>query len=468
MANLTDGKSIAEELEYKKRSVYDKYPNEKLTAMDYCVGYAEFLDECKTEREATDYAVTMAEKNGFTEYTFGQKVEKGGKYYYNNRGKNLFLFVIGKNGIDNGVSIGAAHVDSPRIDIKACPLYEADGMAFFKTHYYGGIKKYQWTAVPLALHGVVIKKNGQKVNVKIGENDTDPVFYINDILPHLGQEQYKKSLGEAIDGETLNVLVGSEPYPDTEVSNRIKLNVLDILNKAYGIDEEDFLSAELTAVPAMKCRDIGFDRSMMAAYGHDDRVCAYPLLTALFELEAPERTAMVILADKEETGSNGNTGLKTWIMCDLIADLCQTLGANERAVRANSMCLSADVAAAYDPNFAYAYEKNNSAIINSGIAICKFTGSRGKSDTNDANAEYVGKIRAIFDEADVAWQSCEMGKVDQGGGGTVAKFISEKNIDTLDVGVAVISMHAPYELVAKNDVYNMHKGSLAFFNYKGR
>ncbi len=466
MSEIKDGKSVADELEYKKKSSYDRFPEDTKKAQEYCVGYAKFLDECKTEREATDYAIAMAKENGFAEFYFGMKVVNGGKYYYNNRGKNLFLFVIGKNGVENGISIGAAHVDAPRIDIKACPLYESDGMAFFKTHYYGGIKKYQWTAVPLALHGVVIKRNGQTVNIKVGEDESDPVFYINDILPHLGADQYKKSLGEAIDGESLNVLVGSEPYPDTEVSNRIKLNVLDILNKKYGIDEEDFLSAELTAVPAMKCRDVGFDRSMMASYGHDDRVCSYPLLTALFELDTPERTAMVILADKEETGSNGNTGLQTVVMTDIIADICQSLGANERAVRAKSMCLSADVAAAYDPNFAYAYEKANSAIINSGIAICKFTGSRGKSDTNDANAEYVGKIRRIFDNANVVWQMCEMGKVDQGGGGTVAKYVSKQNIDTIDVGVAVISMHAPYELVAKNDVYNMHKGALAFFDYK--
>ncbi len=461
-----DGKTVAEELLYKKKSTYDKCPDETKNALEYCVGYAEFLDECKTEREATEYAISLAKEHGFKEFDFGQAVEKGGKYYYNNRGKNLFLFIIGKNGVEDGISIGAAHVDSPRIDLKACPLYESDGMAFFKTHYYGGIKKYQWTALPLALHGIIIKRNGQTVNVKIGEDESDPVFYITDILPHLGQEQYKKSLGEAIDGESLNILVGSEPYPDTEINERIKLNILDILNKKYGICEEDFLSAELTAVPGMKCRDVGFDRSLMASYGHDDRVCSYPLLTAIFETENPERTAMVILADKEETGSNGNTGLQTSVMCDIIADLCNTLGANERAVRAKSVCLSADVAAAYDPNFAYAYEKSNSAIVNNGIAMCKFTGHRGKTDTNDANAEYVAKIRRMFDEANVVWQSCEMGKVDQGGGGTVAKYISEHNIDTVDVGVPVISMHSPYELVAKNDVYNMHKASVAFFNFK--
>ncbi len=455
------------ELEYKKKMSYDRYPEDSAKAMEYCVGYAKYLDDCKTEREATDYTIAMAKEHGFTEFSFGDTVVAGGKYYYNNRGKNLFLFVIGKDGVSNGINIGAAHIDSPRIDLKACPLYESDGMAFFKTHYYGGIKKYQWTAIPLALHGVVIKKNGEVVNIKIGEDDTDPIFYISDILPHLGAEQYKKPLGQAIEGEGLNILVGSEPCSDKETSDRIKHNVLSILNDKYGIDEQDFLSAELTAVPAMKCRDVGFDRSMVAAYGHDDRVCAYPLLTALFDMKtAPEKTAMVILADKEETGSNGNTGLRTVVMCDIIADLCQNFGANERAVRAKSMCISADVAAAYDPNFAYAYEKANSAIINCGIGICKFTGSRGKSDTNDASAEYTAKIARIFNDADVAWQMCEMGKVDQGGGGTVAKYISEKNIDTIDVGVPVISMHAPYELVAKNDIYTMHKASVAFFKSK--
>ncbi len=461
----TDGQQLFEELSYKKKSSYERFPEQTEAAKKYCMGYSEFLDECKTEREAVAYAVKKAEAHGFEKFDFGMPVKLGGKYYYNNRNKNLFMFVIGKNGLNNGIAIEASHIDSPRIDIKANPLYEADGMAFFKTHYYGGIKKYQWTAIPLALHGIVVKRNGKTVDIKIGEDENDPIFYINDILPHLGKDQYKKTLGESIEGEQLNLLVGCEEYNDESVDEKIKLNVLNILNEKYGITEEDLLSAELSAVPAFKCRDVGFDRGLIASYGHDDRVCAYPMLDAILNVDEPERTVMAVFADKEETGSNGNTGLKTSVMCDIISDLCDTLGNNERTVRARSMCLSADVAAGYDPNFAYAYEKRNSAILNSGIAVCKFTGSRGKSDTNDANAEYVGKIRKIFDSSDIVWQMCEMGKVDQGGGGTVAKYVSEKNIDTIDVGVAVISMHAPYEVVAKNDVYNMYKACLEFFKY---
>lgn len=461
----TEGQQLFEEISYKKKTSYEKFPEQTDEAKKYCMGYAKFLDECKTEREAVEYAINEAKTHGFEEFDFGMQVKTGGKYYYNNRGKNLFMFVIGSDGLDTGIAIEAAHIDSPRIDIKANPLYESDGMAFFKTHYYGGIKKYQWTAIPLALHGVVIKKNGKTVEIKIGEDENDPVFYINDILPHLGKDQYQKTLGESIEGEQLNLLVGCEEYADEAVGEKIKLNVLNILNEKYGITEEDFLSAELSAVPAFKCRDVGFDRGLMASYGHDDRVCAYPMLCAMLNVNEPKKTVMAVFADKEETGSNGNTGLKTSVMCDIISDICETLGKNERAVRSKSMCMSADVAAGYDPNFAYAYEKKNSAILNSGIAVCKFTGSRGKSDTNDANAEYVGKVRRIFDSSDVVWQMCEMGKVDQGGGGTVAKYVSERNIDTIDVGVAVISMHAPYEVVAKNDVYNMYKACQAFFDY---
>ncbi len=461
----SQGKALLEELGYTKKSSYSRFPKQVDEAKEYCKGYKSFLDECKCEREASAYIIEQARERGFVEFTFGMNVVPGGKYYYDNRGKNPFLFIIGSDELESGIAICASHIDSPRIDIKANPLYESDGMAFFKTHYYGGIKKYQWTAIPLALHGVIMKKNGESVEVRIGEGEDEPIFYINDILPHLGKDQYKKSLGESIEGEQLNLLVGCEEYPDDEVGERIKLNVLYLLNEKYGVREEDLLSAELCAVPAFKARDVGLDRGLVAAYGHDDRVCAYPMLTSILEISQPKRTVMAIFADKEETGSNGNTGLKTSVMCDIIADICHSMGKNERAVRQRSMCMSADVAAAYDPNFAYAYERNNSAIVNSGVAVCKFTGSRGKSDTNDANAEYVAKIRKIFDSSEVVWQMCEMGKVDQGGGGTVAKYVSENNIDTIDVGVAVISMHAPYEVVAKNDVYNMYKACRAFFEY---
>ncbi len=463
MSEKTQGQLLYERLAYTKKTAYEKYPEEKIAAYDYCKGYKEYLDKGKTAKDAALEALKLAKANGFKEYFFGTKVSAGEKYYYLNRERSLFLFVIGSEHIENGIRIAASHIDSPAIDIRANPLYESGGMAFFKTHYYGGIKKYQWTAIPLALHGTIVTKDGEKINVCIGENEDDPIFYINDLLPHLSKEQYSKNLSEGIDGETLNILLGSAPYEDDAVSEKIKLNVLALLNEKYGIVEEDFLTAELTAVPALKARDVGFDRSLIAAYGHDDKVCAYPSLTALFEIENPKHTLMVLLADKEETGSNGATGMKGCLMDDLIADISHSLGKSERAVRAHSMCISADVCAGYDPNFANAYEKNNSALINCGIGVCKYTGARGKSDTNDATGEYTSLIAQIFNDADVVWQACEMGKVDFGGGGTVAKYVAERNIDTIDVGVPVISMHAPYEVVAKADVYNMHKAIKAFF-----
>lgn len=465
MSEKIKGSERADMLFYKKKSAYEKCASDFELAKEYCEGYKAFLDSSKTEREACKNAIAMAEKNGFRPFEFGCDVKAGDKFYFNNRGKSVYLMVIGKEDIESGIAITAAHIDSPRLDLKALPVFEAGGMAYFKTHYYGGVKKYQWTALPLALHGTFINADGESVDVCIGEDEGDPVFYITDILPHLAADQYSKKLGEAIDGEMLNIVAGSEPY-DNETANAVKLNLLHILNEKYGITEADFASAEISAVPVEKARDVGFDRSLIASYGHDDRVCAYPELTAILSLDAPEKTVMSILADKEETGSDGATGMKSAAFCDIISDICQTLGKNERKVRANSVCLSADVAAAFDPAFAYAYELNNSAIIGSGIALCKYTGSRGKSSTNDATAEFVGKVRAIFDNANVVWQSAELGKVDQGGGGTVAKYISEKNIDTVDVGVPVISMHAPYELVSKVDVYNMHKAVLAFYTAK--
>ena len=456
------GELLKEKLVYKKKSAFEKCPDEKEAAFDYCEGYKKFLDNAKTERDATAYSIKLAKEAGFVEYKLGMKVAPGDKFYYDNRSKSVYFFIIGSEDLENGMAITAAHIDSPRLDIKANPVYEAGGMAFIKTHYYGGIKKYQWTAIPLALHGVVTLADGKKVDVILGEDDDDPLFYVNDILPHLARDQYAKSVGDAIDGEQLNLLSGSVPF-DTETSEAIKLNLLKLLNDKYGMTEYDFQSAELCAVPSYKARDVGLDRSLIAAYGHDDKVCAYPEITSILGLQNPKKTVMSILADKEETGSNGNTGMKTSAFCDIIADISASLGKNERIVRSNSICLSADVAAAFDPNFAGAYEINNSALINSGIALCKYTGARGKSDTNDASGEYVAKIRKIFDDNNVVWQSCELGKVDQGGGGTVAKFISEKNIDTVDVGVPVISMHAPYEVVAKLDVYNMHKAVAAFY-----
>ncbi len=431
--------------------------------MDYARGYVDFIDAAKTEREAVKKSIQMAEKLGFTPYTLGEPLCAGDRRYYNNRGKNLYLFTVGTEPISSGIRIAAAHVDSPRIDLKQCPLYEEGGMSFFKTHYYGGIRKYQWVATPLALHGVVVKKDGTAIDVVIGEEESDPVFYINDLLPHLGHAADKKPMGEAIPGENLNILVGSQPFDHSGDADSIKLRTLYLLHEKYGITEEDFLSAELSCVPAAKARDIGFDRSMIGAYGHDDRVCAYPALTALFACEAPRHTLMCVLADKEETGSDGNTGMKSDLLVDLLDAISRSLGGESAAVRAASMCLSADVSAAFDPNFADVFEKRNSALLSCGVVLTKFTGSRGKSGTNDAGAEYIGYLRRVMEEAGVVWQAGELGRVDCGGGGTVAKFIAQHNIETVDLGVPVISMHAPYEVISKVDLYEAYRAFCAFF-----
>lgn len=454
-----------ETLLYKHEHVLERADASYIEAMNaYGEAYKSFLDQSKTEREAVLSGIALAHAAGYKPYKLGDKIEKGGKYYYNNRNKSLFVFRIGQNDLEkHGIRILAAHIDSPRIDLKQNPLYEDSGMCFFKTHYYGGIKKYQWTALPLALHGIVMLKDGTSVDVSIGENDNDPVFYINDLLPHLGQDQAQKPLGSAISGEGLNILVGGVPYT-CEGDNKIKLNVLHILNEKYGMVEADFLSAELAAVPAFKARDVGFDRVFIGAYGHDDRVCAYPELTALFASENDKYTVMTILADKEETGSDGPTGMQGELILDIINEICRNLKKNPALVRSVSSCLSADVCAAFDPNFAEVYEKRNSAMISHGTAVMKFTGSRGKSGTNDATAEFVSFVRNTFDNAGIAWQTCELGKVDQGGGGTVAKYISVHNIDTIDVGVPVISMHAPYEVISKVDLYETHRAFLSYID----
>ncbi len=463
MADTSKGKKLLKELGYTKQNYFETADKaERKAIFDYAKGYMAFLDAAKTEREACDYAVSAAQAKGFTEYNFGDPLQAGDKKYFVNRGKSVVVFRVGEKDLEeDGIRIIASHIDAPRIDIKQNPLYEDSGMAFLKTHYYGGIKKYQWTAIPLALHGVIVLKSGEKIDVRVGEDPKDPVFYINDLLPHLGGDQMAGKAGKIIEGEQLNVLVGGLPYADEEVSEKIKLNVLAALNKQYGVTEEDLLSAELSAVPAFGARDIGFDRALIGAYGHDDRVCAYPALTAVLDRETPH-TVLAMLVDKEEIGSEGTTGIQCKVYEDLMEEISLALGANFRKVRAHSMCLSSDVTAAYDPNFAGVYEKQNSAILSCGTAMCKFTGARGKSGSNDANAEFVGLIRKMFAEEGVVWQTAELGKVDIGGGGTVAKFVAQLNIDTVDLGVPVISMHAPYEVISKADLYSNYKAFLAF------
>lgn len=458
------GQELLEKLSYKKRNFFEISSEKEIDKMyEYCDGYKDFLDKAKTEREATAYAIAAAEKKGYKPYNFGDKLVVGGKYYYNNHDKSIAVFKIGKNALDtDGVRIIAAHIDSPRIDLKQNPMYEDSGFCLLKTHYYGGIKKYQWTTIPLALHGVVVLKDGSKVTVEIGEKPGDPVFYINDLLPHLAKEQAQQVLGKAIAGEDLNIVVGGLPYPDEDVKEKIKLNVLSELNERYGMTEEDFLSAEIAAVPAFNARDIGFDRAFIGAYGHDDRVCAYPTLTAILDSKDDDRTVLAILVDKEEIGSEGNTGMQCCVFNDIIDAIAKEFGVSAAKVRAASKCLSTDVTAGYDPNFASVFEKKNAAIVSCGAAMNKFTGAGGKSGSNDASAEFVGEVRKIFADNDICWQTSELGKVDIGGGGTIAKYVAKLNIDTVDMGVPVISMHAPYELVSKADVYSTYLAFSAF------
>lgn len=466
MSEKTQAELLKEKLYMEKKNAYELMSEKEIAeCYDYCEGYKKFLDECKTERESVDFAVKYLEERGFKSFEYGKEYKTGDKFYLNNRGKAIYIVVMGEKPLEEGVRIAAAHVDSPRIDLKQNPLYEDDGFAFFKTHYYGGLKKFQWVTIPLSLHGVIVKKDGTVVNVRIGEDESDPVFYITDVLPHLGRDQASKTLGSAFNGEMMNVLCGSRPFDDEKVKD-VKLNILKLLNEKYGIEEADFLSGELCVVPSIKARDLGFDRSLIAAYGHDDRVCAYPILTACADLDenaVPTYTTVTIFADKEETGSDGNTGMQSFAFEDMLKELCENASQNVRKMFANSTCLSADVNACYDPNFSEVYESRNAAHINKGVCITKFTGSGGKGGTNDAHAEYVGFIRNLLDENNVVWQTGELGKVDQGGGGTVAKYISKLNADVIDVGVPVISMHAPCEVVSKTDVWSAYKAFKAFF-----
>ena len=446
------------ELFYEQKNGYDLInTEERIRLEEYCKDYMSFLDCARTEREAVKLAVDEAEKRGFREYLPGNKLSAGDRIYLNNRGKSLILAVIGKKPLNEGCYIAGAHVDSPRLDLKQVTMYESDEMCYFKTHYYGGIKKYQWVTIPLELHGVACLKNGERVDVSIGRNFDEPKFVITDLLPHLAADQMKKTMAEGITGEGLNILIGSVPYAD-EGKDRVKYAVLSLLNDMYGICEEDFLSAELTAVPAFDVCEIGFDRSLIGGYGHDDRVCAYAELKAILDADNPEKTCICILADKEETGSDGVSGMQSAVFDFFIEDICADTDANPRRCLEHSFCISADVSNAYDPDFPEVSEKRSDSKINYGMAICKFTGARGKSGTSDASAETVSFIRKLFSDNSVVWQMAELGKVDAGGGGTIAKFMANRNIDTIDAGVPVLSMHAPFEVVSKFDCYMTYKG----------
>ena len=457
--------ALREQLAYAPKNGHARISDQDKTEMEaYCKRYMAFLDAAKTEREAVREAVRQAEAAGFKPYTPGMEMIPGTKVYSVNHAKAINLAVIGKKSLAEGTRITAAHIDNPRLDLKPNPLYEDSELAFFKTHYYGGIKKYQWTTVPMAIHGVVVKKDGTVVEICIGEKDDDPIFIVTDLLIHLSEEQMKKSLATGVTGENLNLLVGSMPMPEDDGADSVKLAVLYYLHETYGITEEDFLSAELTLTPAAKARELGFDRSMIAAYGHDDRSCSFAALDALLRLEEiPEYTAVCCLADKEEIGSMGITGMQSQAFEYFMECLCRGQNVSIMDCFAHSECLSADVTNAYDPTYGETCDKRNNSRINGGVCFMKYTGARGKSGSSDAPAEFVAKIRRLCDEGGVIWQMGELGKVDAGGGGTVAQYMADRNILTLDTGVPVLSMHAPIEVVSKLDCYETTKAMRVFY-----
>jgi len=472
---MGDFKELQEKLTHTYKNVWSEINEEETKKVfDFSDGYKLFIDAGKTERECAIEIQRLAQENGYVDYktlvAAGKPLQAGTKVYAMNKDKAIILFLIGQTPLSEGLNIVGSHIDSPRLDIKPVPLYESSELTLLKTHYYGGIKKYQWTSMPLALHGVVLTKDGKKIDIVIGEDDSDPVLFITDILPHLAKDQYAKKIGEAIGGEDLNVLIGSIPHGDDDVKEKFKFNVLRILFEKYGMVEADFVTAELEIVPAGKARDVGLDRGLISAYGHDDRVCAYPSLIALFEATEIKKTAVGMFMDKEEVGSQGNTGSQSSFFNDVLAELIalqvdQYSDIYMRRAMNNTKVLSADVGAAYDPNYPGAYEKMNSSYIGKGLQIVKYTGSRGKGGCNDANAEFVSEIRRIFEANNVIWQTGELGKVDQGGGGTIAYLLANQNAEVVDCGVPVLCMHGPYEVISKADLYMAFKGYKAFFQH---
>ncbi|MBO6126820.1 MAG: aminopeptidase [Clostridia bacterium] len=461
---MVDIKELKNNLFCPKKNLYLKISDEEFEkTQNFAENYKKFLDFSKTERKSVEYFVKKAKKNGFEEFDLDKKYNPGDRIFRINRGKSVVFAIIGKNNSREGFNIAVSHIDSPRIDLKPNPIYENNEMVFFKTHYYGGIKKYQWTAIPLALYGKIILKNQDSIEISIGENESEPCFYISDLLPHLAREQMSKSMSKAIEGESLNILIGSLPFKSDTGSELVKLNILKILNEKYGIIERDLSFAELELVPAFKSRDIGFDRSLIGGYGHDDRCCAFPAFEAILNTKNPEKTCVVMLADKEEIGSDGNTGMKSSFFRYFLADLASIDGIKTRHALSKSRALSADVDAAFDPNYSSSFDSINSSFINRGVVITKYTGSGGKAGASDASAEFIGYVRKIFEDNNVNYQLGELGKVDTGGGGTVAKYIANLNIDVVDVGIPVLSMHSPFEVISKLDLYEMFKAVRAFF-----
>lgn len=441
--------------------------NQKEEVFDLSKKYMDFLNVAKTEREFIKHARKLANENGYKDIMEYDTLKPGNKIYFVNREKSMYLAIIGEKTIEEGLHIIGSHVDSPRLDLKPNPLYEDTGLAYFKTHYYGGIKKYQWTTIPLSIHGVIVKANGEKIEVNIGEDEEDPIFTITDLLPHLAQEQMEKKLKNGVDGEDLNLLIGSIPYSSSKISEKVKLNILNILNQKYGITEADLTSSEIELVPAFKARSLGFDGSMVAAYGQDDKVCAYTSLHAMMELENVKNTAVCILSDKEEIGSMGNTGMESHMFDFFISEMLNKLGVNRPNLLDKVFCfskmLSSDVDAGFDPMYASVSDKHNAGFLGKGISLNKYTGARGKSGASDANAEYVAWVRNILERNNIKYQIAELGKVDIGGGGTIAYIIANKGADVIDCGVPVLSMHAPYEVTSKYDIYSAYKTYKAFW-----
>ena len=451
---------------YEPENGYDRIDTDERIALEaYCREYIAFLNECRTERETVKNTIAEAEAKGFVEYVPGMALKPGDKIYQVNRGKAITLVVMGKKSLGEGMVLAGAHIDSPRLDLKQRTLVENEEMGYLKTHYYGGIKKYQWVAIPLELHGVVALKNGETAEVCIGREPGEPKFVITDLLPHLGAEQMKKTMAEGITGEGLQILIGSTPYAG-DGKDRVKLALLSILNDMYGITEEDFLSAELMAVPSFDACEVGLDRSFIGGYGQDDKVCAFAALKAVLELDIPEKTCVCLLADKEETGSDGATSMQSDAFEHLMEELCRSQGVELRHCFENSLGLSVDVPTAYDPLYYKAFDKRNTAKVNYGVGVLKYTGSRGKHGTNDASAELIAHLRRVFDENKVVWQMAELGRIDLGGGGTIGKFIAKRNIDTVDLGTPLLSMHSPFEITAKLDCYMTYKSIRVLFNEK--
>ena len=459
---------LREKLFDKKENGWKKVNDEeKKKIFEYSKGYMDFLNKAKTEREFVKHARELADKNGFKDIMEFNTLKPGDKVYFVNRNKSMYLAIIGTENIENGLHIIGSHVDSPRLDLKPNPLYEDTEMAYFKTHYYGGIKKYQWTTIPLSIHGTIVKTNGEKIDICIGEDENDPIFTITDLLPHLAQDQMEKKLKNGIDGEDLNLLIGSIPYEE-KGKDQVKLNILNILNQKYGITEADLTSTEIELVPAFKARSLGLDESMVAAYGQDDKVCAYTSLSAMMELENVKNTAIFILSDKEEIGSMGNTGMESHMFDFFISEILNKLEVNRPNLLDKVFCfskmLSSDVDAGFDPIYASVSDKTNAGFLGKGISLNKYTGARGKSGASDANAEYVAWVRNVLEKNDISYQVAELGKVDVGGGGTIAYIIANKGADVIDCGVPVLSMHAPYEVTSKFDIYSAYKTYKAFWN----